>query len=131
MNTVQTLKTLEDYINLNYPITFYPEVEGGYTVVIQDLSGCISTGENLQEAMAVDSIKYKIQAVEKSRRAAKQDKSAQKLAEINQRIPLGKRMTQPEEIASMAIFLLSEKASHITGQHLYVDGGYTHLDRSL
>jgi L-fucose dehydrogenase len=56
---------------------------------------------------------------------------AQKLAEINQRIPLGKRMTQPEEIASMAIFLLSEKASHITGQHLYVDGGYTHLDRSL
>ena len=51
MNTVQTLKTLEDYINLNYPITFYPEVEGGYTVVIQDLSGCISTGENLHEAM--------------------------------------------------------------------------------
>ena len=51
MNTVQTLKTLEDYINLNYPITFYPEVEGGYTVVIQDLSGCISTGENLHEAI--------------------------------------------------------------------------------
>ena len=51
MNTVQTLKTLEDYINLNYPITFYPEVEGGYTVVIQDLSGCISAGENLHEAM--------------------------------------------------------------------------------
>jgi L-fucose dehydrogenase len=55
----------------------------------------------------------------------------QKLAEINQRIPLEKRMTRPDEIASMAIFLLSEKASHITGQHLYVDGGYTHLDRSL
>lgn len=54
-----------------------------------------------------------------------------KLAEITQRIPLGKRMTQPEEIASMAIFLLSEKASHITGQHIYVDGGYTHLDRAL
>lgn len=54
-----------------------------------------------------------------------------KLAEINARIPLGNRMTTPEEIASMAIFLLSEKASHITGQHLYVDGGYTHLDRAL
>ena len=51
MNTLQILNTLEDYINLNYPITFYPEIEGGYTVVIQDLSGCISTGENLQEAM--------------------------------------------------------------------------------
>lgn len=55
----------------------------------------------------------------------------EKLAEINHRIPLGKRMTTPEEIASMAIFLLSNRASHITGQHLYVDGGYTHLDRAL
>jgi L-fucose dehydrogenase len=54
-----------------------------------------------------------------------------KLQEINQKIPLGKRMTTPDEIAAIAIFLLSEKASHITGQHLYVDGGYTHLDRSL
>ena len=55
----------------------------------------------------------------------------EKLAEISNRIPLGKRMTTAEEIAAMAIFLLSEKASHITGQHLYVDGGYTHLDRAL
>lgn len=55
----------------------------------------------------------------------------EKLAEINAKIPLGNRMTTPEEIASMTIYLLSEKASHITGQHLYVDGGYTHLDRAL
>jgi L-fucose dehydrogenase len=55
----------------------------------------------------------------------------EKLAEISKRVPLGARMTTPEEIASMAIFLLSQKASHITGQHLYVDGGYTHLDRAL
>ena len=40
-------------------------------------------------------------------------------------------MTTAEEIAAMALFLLSEKASHITGQHIFVDGGYTHLDRSL
>lgn len=55
----------------------------------------------------------------------------EKLAEINRKIPLDNRMTTPEEIASMALFLLSEKASHITGQHLVVDGGYTHLDRSI
>ncbi|MCS5490009.1 SDR family oxidoreductase [Algoriphagus limi] len=54
-----------------------------------------------------------------------------KLKEITDRIPLEKRMTLPEEIASMVVFLLSEKASHITGQHLFVDGGYTHLDRAL
>lgn len=56
---------------------------------------------------------------------------AEKLAEITSKIPLGKRMTTSEEIAAMAIFLLSDKAAHITGQHLFVDGGYTHLDRSI
>lgn len=54
-----------------------------------------------------------------------------KLEEINQKIPLGRRMTSPEEIASMTLFLLSSQALHITGQHLFVDGGYTHLDRTL
>lgn len=54
-----------------------------------------------------------------------------KLKEITNRIPLEKRMTLPEEIAAMVVFLLSQKASHITGQHLFVDGGYTHLDRAL
>ena len=55
----------------------------------------------------------------------------QKLAGIVSRIPLGKRMTTPDEIASMVTFLISGKASHITGQHLFVDGGYVHLDRAI
>jgi L-fucose dehydrogenase len=50
---------------------------------------------------------------------------------IQARIPLGRRMTAPEEIAGMVVFLLSAKASHITGQHIFVDGGYTHLDRAI
>jgi len=54
-----------------------------------------------------------------------------KLAQIVSRIPLGKRMTTAEEIAAMVIFLISSKAGHITGQHLYVDGGYVHLDRAI
>jgi L-fucose dehydrogenase len=54
-----------------------------------------------------------------------------KLKNIVKNIPLGKRMTTSEEIANMVVFLLSSKASHITGQHLFVDGGYTHLDRAL
>lgn len=59
------------------------------------------------------------------------DAPAEKLAEITRRIPLGKRMTTPEEIANMVAFLLSAKSSHTTGQLIYVDGGYTHLDRAI
>jgi len=54
-----------------------------------------------------------------------------KLAAIVSRIPLGHRMTTADEIAAMVAFLISSKAAHITGQHVFVDGGYTHLDRAL
>lgn len=42
---------LEYYLNLKYPITFYPEKEGGYTAIIRDLPGCMTQGETLSEAM--------------------------------------------------------------------------------
>ena len=59
------------------------------------------------------------------------DDPESKRREIEKNIPLGNRMTTAEEIADMALFLISERASHITGQHIFVDGGYVHLDRSL
>jgi L-fucose dehydrogenase len=55
----------------------------------------------------------------------------EKLTNILSKIPLEKRMTTSEEIAAMVVFLLSAKSSHTTGQHLFVDGGYVHLDRAL
>jgi len=54
-----------------------------------------------------------------------------KLQNIIRNIPLGQRLTTIDEIASMAAFLISNHASHITGQFMFVDGGYVHLDRSL
>ncbi|WP_418130905.1 SDR family oxidoreductase [Variovorax sp. 375MFSha3.1] len=59
------------------------------------------------------------------------DEPDRKLADITDKIPLGRRMTTPEEIADNVVFLLSERASHTTGQWVFVDGGYTHLDRAL
>lgn len=59
------------------------------------------------------------------------DNPEEKLAGITRHIPLGQRMTRAEEIADTVVFLLSERASHVTGQWLFVDGGYTHLDRAL
>ena len=55
----------------------------------------------------------------------------EKLNSVVAKIPFEKRMTTPDEIAAMVVFLISLKASHITGQHLFVDGGYVHLDRAL
>lgn len=55
----------------------------------------------------------------------------EKLKSILSKIPLEKRMTTAEEVANTIVFLLSGKASHTTGQHLFVDGGYVHLDRAL
>ena len=41
-------------------------------------------------------------------------------------------MTTPAEIAAMTVFLLSPTQSgHTTAQQILVDGGYTHLDRTL
>jgi L-fucose dehydrogenase len=55
-----------------------------------------------------------------------------KLAGIVNRIPLEHRMTTPAEIGSAAAFLLSPlQSSHTTGQHIFIDGGYAHLDRAI
>ncbi len=59
------------------------------------------------------------------------EKSDEKLKAITAKIPLGHRMTTSEEIAKMCVFLLSEASAHTTGQWIFVDGGYTHLDRAL
>ena len=56
---------------------------------------------------------------------------AAKLADITRRIPLGQRMTEAAEIAATVVFALSDKAGHTTGQWLFVDGGYVHLDRAI
>lgn len=57
--------------------------------------------------------------------------AAQKLKEITSKIPFENRMTTAQEIADMAVFLMSGRSSHTTGQIVHVDGGYVHLDRAL
>jgi L-fucose dehydrogenase len=52
-------------------------------------------------------------------------------AGVERLVPLGRRLTRPEEVADAIVFLSSARASHMTGQFLHVDGGYVHLDRGM
>lgn len=59
------------------------------------------------------------------------DDSEGALRKIQRTIPLHNRMTRPDELADTALFIISGKSSHTTGQYVFVDGGYVHLDRAL
>lgn len=43
--------SLEYYLSLHYPVTLYPDSEGGYVAQIRDLPGCLSQGETLEETV--------------------------------------------------------------------------------
>ncbi|OGM56317.1 antitoxin HicB [Candidatus Woesebacteria bacterium RIFCSPHIGHO2_12_FULL_44_11] len=52
---------------LNYTLLFRSEPEGGYTVVVPSLPGCVTYGKNLSEAkkMAKDAIEGYLVSLEK------------------------------------------------------------------
>jgi len=43
------VKPVEYYLELNYPITIYRAEEGGYVAAFEDLPGCVTEGETLEE----------------------------------------------------------------------------------
>ena len=51
MKTKTKPQSLQAYLALNYPITLYPEADGGYTAILPDLPGCLSQGDTLEEAV--------------------------------------------------------------------------------
>ena len=51
-------------------------------------------------------------------------KNEQRYNEILSRIPLG-RWAEPQDLAGLAVFLASPASDYITGQIIFIDGGYT------
>lgn len=60
---------------LRYNVIFRPEPEGGFTVIVPSLPGCVTYGRNLKEAkkMAVDAIKGYIISLKKHKEAIPTD----------------------------------------------------------
>lgn len=44
--------SLEFYLDQKYPVTLYPDHDGGYVAEIKDLPGCMTQGETAEEALA-------------------------------------------------------------------------------
>lgn len=61
----------------NYTLIFRSEPEGGYTVIVPSLPGCVTYGGNLEEAkkMATDAIKGYIASLRKHKEPVPSDNS--------------------------------------------------------
>ena len=51
MTNAVELRTLADYLSLNYPIVIHADPDGGYVAEIKDLPGCLTQGETIEETM--------------------------------------------------------------------------------
>ena len=56
---------------LHYNLIFKPEAEGGFTVIVPSLPGCVTYGKNLEEAkeMARDAIEGYLYSLKKHKEA--------------------------------------------------------------
>ncbi len=61
--------------NIHYHILFRPEPEGGYTVIVPSLPGCVTYGKTIAEAkrMAADAISAYIASLKKHREPVPHD----------------------------------------------------------
>ena len=78
----------------------------------------------LTRAFALDLSRHGIRCVAVGPGAIDTGMSEDDRSETEARIPLGNRYGSTGEIGDAAVFLLSDAARYVTGEILYVDGGY-------
>ena len=63
---------------IQYNVIFRPEPEGGFTVIVPSLAGCVTYGRDLKESkeMAIDAIKGYIESLKKHKEPIPTDKES-------------------------------------------------------
>ncbi|OQX01045.1 antitoxin HicB [Candidatus Parcubacteria bacterium A4] len=63
---------------LRYNVIFRPEPEGGFTVIVPSLQGCVTYGKDLKEAkkMAIDAINVYIASLKKHKESIPTDEES-------------------------------------------------------
>ena len=76
--------------NLHYNVIFKPEPEGGFTVIVPSLPGCVTYGKDLKEAkkMAADAIEGYIASLKKHKEPIPTDEESFFASVDVRRIPL-------------------------------------------
>lgn len=61
-----------------YNVVFRPEPEGGFTVIVPSLPGCVTYGRNLKDArkMALDAIKGYVASLKKHKESIPSDEES-------------------------------------------------------
>jgi len=63
--------------NIHYNIILKQELEGGFTVIVPSLPGCVTYGKNLKEAkeMAIDAVEGYLESLKKHKEFIPSDES--------------------------------------------------------
>lgn len=74
---------------LNYNLIFKPEKQGGFTVIVPSLPGCVTYGKNLSEAkkMAGDAVKAYVMSLIKHNESVPTDEASY-VSYINFQLPI-------------------------------------------
>ena len=86
-------------------------------------AGLVGLGLSLAAELGPSGVRVNVLAPGAVRTAMLDCYTQEELADLERRSLLG-RLGEPAEIAKAASFLLSEAASYVTGQVLFVDGGF-------